>query len=402
METKPTKDTKAKKTQKNKKDAALQRARRRNRRTTNFFRPLGRLFVLPILKVKKADVPDVDGGYLLLCNHNTNLDFVILSCNIKRTIYYVLSEHVMQQGLASKLLSYFLSPIARTKGTTASATAMAVLRVLKRGDTACIFAEGNRSFNGLTCPILPATGKLARASGAPLVTYKLTGGYFTSPRWSYSMRKGAMTGEVVHIYSPEELRAMTDDEVNEAIRRDLFEDAYARQEQEHIPYRGKKLAEGMEHALFMCPECGAIGKMHSHGSHLSCECGMRVKYDVYGMLSGTKFSTITEWDRWQHEQLCGIIDKGGDGELFFDDDAILYTIDADHNKSVTLSGRLAMSRTELTIGDRVFPISEMSGLAIYGRRTMVFEHGGTHYEISSKQKLCSVKYVYAFEHIRGK
>ena len=60
---------------------------------------------------------------------------------------------------------------------------MAVMRRLRKGGSVAIFAEGNRSFNGLTGDILPATGKLARSSGASLVTFRFSGGYLSSPRW---------------------------------------------------------------------------------------------------------------------------------------------------------------------------------------------------------------------------
>ena len=45
----------------------------------------------------------------------------------------------------------------------------------------CVFPEGNRTWDGVTAKFLPSIGKLARSSGASLVTYKLTGGYFASP-----------------------------------------------------------------------------------------------------------------------------------------------------------------------------------------------------------------------------
>lgn len=381
------------------KERSLQKQRKRTERTTRLLRPLVGAAILPKLNLVRTPKADIDGNFLLLCNHNTDFDFVVLGTRFSQTIYYVLSEHVMQKGTASKLLKYFFSPIARTKGTTASATVMQVIRTLRRGDSVCIFAEGNRSFNGVTCPILFSTGKLARASGVPLVTYRLIGGYFTSPRWSYTMRKGEMRGEVVNVYSPERLKAMTDDEVNEVICRDLYEDAYARQAQEHTAFKGKRLAEGLEHALYMCPECGKIGTMHSRGDKLSCACGMSVSYNEYGALVGGRFDSVTAWDVWQREELHRLIDGAAEEELFADDNARLYAIDDDHRRSVLLTGRLSMTRNALTVGDRVFPITGMSGLAIYGRCTMVFEHGGTHYEIDSADKLCSVKYAETFAYL---
>ena len=104
-----------------------------------------------------------------------------------------------------------------------------ILAKLRDGRNVALFPEGNRSFNGLSGDFPPATGKLVKKSGATLVTYRLHGGYLTTPRWSTSLRKGKLWGEIAGIYSPEKLKAMTEDEVNRAIRHDLFVDAYADQ-----------------------------------------------------------------------------------------------------------------------------------------------------------------------------
>ena len=94
----------------------------------------------------------------------------------------------------------------------------------------------NCSFNGVTGEIPPATGKLAKAAGASLITYRFEGGFLSQPRFSVKARKGKITGHLVHIYKPEELKTMSDEQMNEAIKRDLYEDAYAVQDEKMIPY----------------------------------------------------------------------------------------------------------------------------------------------------------------------
>ncbi len=131
----------------------------------------------------------------------------------------------------------------------------------------CLFAEGNRSYNGVTGPIFPATGKLAKATGASLVTYRFEGGYLTTPRWSRSTRKGNMRGYVVNVYSPEQLKTMSPEEVNQRIREDIMEDAFDRQLTMPYRYKGKDLAKGLEHALYFCPKCGKTGTLHSSKKH---------------------------------------------------------------------------------------------------------------------------------------
>lgn len=400
----------AKKAAAKKKKAADERARRRMFFWYRLLKGPARRIVSRKLNFRAEDVPAQPDNYLLLYNHNTDYDFILCGTRFREPMYFVASEHILQKGLASKLLSYFFSPIGRVKGTTAAATVMSILHTLKRGDNVCLAAEGNRSWNGLTCPILFSTGKLAKSSGAALITYRITGGYLTTPRWSYTVRRGHMDGSIVHVYSPEELASMSAKEINDAINRDLYEDAYARQEQERIVYYGERLAEGLEHALYICPECGKIGAMTGHGDAFSCECGMKVTYDKYGYLNGGRFSTVTQWDTWQTERLHGLIEaakaeapdgSGSSEPLFSDENCVLYAITPDHERSEVCEGTLSMSVSQLRLGEYVFPLDKMSGLAIYGRKTMVFEHGGTHYEISSPDMLCCVKYEAARRYITG-
>ena len=102
--------------------------------------------------------------------------------------------------------------------------------------------------------MVPATGRLVKTAGCGLVTYRLEGGYFASPRWGgASIRRGYLHGSPVKVYTPEMLQGMTNEELHTAITQDLFEDAYARQLANPKPYRSKKRAMFMERMLFIWP-----------------------------------------------------------------------------------------------------------------------------------------------------
>lgn len=408
----PNEDNKAKKDKSLQKEAEKRAAKREEerarRRMIFWYRLLrgpARLYVTKKLNFSAQPVPAQKNNYLLLYNHNTDFDFVLCGTQFREPMYFVASEHILQGGVFSRLLSYLFAPIGRVKGTTAASTVMSILHTLKRGDNVCLAAEGDRSWNGLTRPILFSTGKLAKSSGSALITYRIKGGYLTTPRWSYSVRKGRMEGEVVHIYSPEELAGMSNAEINAAINRDLFEDAYARQDEEHTVFSGNALAEGLEHALYICPECGSVSRMSGSGDVFSCECGMSVTYDKYGYLDGGRFRTVTQWDEWQTGRLRELIDKAkseNSGEpVFSDPDCVLYSIDADHNRSEVCRGTLSISVDSLDLGEYSFRLGDMTGLAVYGRKTMVFVYDGVHYEISSPLRLCCTKYEEARRYITG-
>lgn len=343
------------------------------------------------------------GPFLVLANHNTDWDPILLGLAFPEYMSFVASEHIFRWGLSSRLINYLLAPIARLKGATAGDTAMTMLRRLKQGVNVAMFAEGDRSFNGLTGRILPATGKLARSSGAGLVTYRFDGGYFLSPRWSGSgLRQGKLTGRVVNVYTAETLKAMRADQVNEAIRRDLFVDAYAVQRREMRPYLCSAPAEHLETVLCRCPRCGGL-TLRSAGDTLACGCGFAVRYNQYGFFEGTDapFDNITDWDLAQTEALCALADAAGpETPIFSDGDMLLKEILPGHKSTVLGRGTMTLYRDRLECCGTVFPLSALSGLAIHGPQTLDLRSGDRSYELSSDAVRCTRKYCTVIDHLR--
>lgn len=336
---------------------------------------------------------------IVIANHTMDFDPILITFSFPEQMYFVASEHVFRKGFWSKLLVYFFAPISRMKGSTASSTALDVLRKLRAGQNICLFAEGDRSFTGTTGPVMPATGKLVRASGATLVTYRFEGGYLTTPRWSASLRHGRIRGAKVGEYPPETLKSMTPEEINALIARDIGEDAFARQEASPVPYRGKNLAEHLEYALFLCPKCGRIGTLKSEGDRFFCDCGLSVTYTEYGSFAGVDvpFANVRDWDAWQIAEL----EKraASDAEpLFFDENQSLYRVDEGHQSVLLETGRLTLTREGLSVGARRFPLPELSSLAMFASTNMAFsDRSGAHYEIRSNPTCCRRKYKLLYD-----
>ena len=216
------------------------------------------------------------GPCLIIANHVTNWDPLLLAMSFPNTpIRFVASEHIFRHGILSRLLEWLVAPIPRKKAASGADTVMSVLRALKAGDTVCIFAEGDATWDGLTHPVFPATGKLARMAGVPLLTYRIEGGYLSSPRWAAGLRRGKAWGRQIGSYAPEELKKQKGPEITDVIDRDIFEDAFARQRTEHVRFQGQNRAEGIERGFFLCPKCGKIGGVRGVGERVVCAFSTR-------------------------------------------------------------------------------------------------------------------------------
>ncbi len=372
-------------------------ARRRHGLIYRLLRPLAALILRLKFNFVAERVPKIRGNFIALANHNTNWDMIMLGVASPRPMYFVASEHIFYKGWISRLLVWAVAPIARVKGGVAASTVLYITRALRRGDNVCIFAEGNRSFGGTTCGILPSTGKLVKASGAAMVTYKLIGGYLTSPRWSVTERRGRMRGVVMHVYTPEQIKEMTADEVNRAIETDLWEDAYARQREENIRYKGKKLALGMECALYICPACGRMGQLSSQDDQIRCSCGLCMTYDQYGMLHGGEMQTITQWDEWQAEALKKGMESGElrDTE---DEDIQVFELGSGILNRIH-RGRIGLHGGVLHLGELKLAVKEIAGVGMYSRnRTVLTTGDGRHYELHGGQGFSGRKYMDMLKH----
>lgn len=376
----------------------------RTRRIAAILHPMITPFFRWKLGYRYDSFSSVQGPYLLLANHNMDLDPVLLSIAAGQDIRFVASEHILRKGIGSWLLKNLFNPIVHTKGKLGLKSSMDILRSIRKGERVALFPEGNRSFNGVTGTIPPVTGKLAKSTGAPLITFRFEGGYLTQPRWSVRARRGEVIGHLVRVYSPEELKSMTEEEVTAAIRTDLYEDAYRSGEVHRVAYRGRELARGLEAAVFACPSCGTVGTLRSHGDTVSCDCGFSAEYTVYGELLDTdgKTHTVTEWDSLQRQRLHTLLAESAEDTVLFSDEVTADQIGGDHGVAGTRRGTLAARGDGVLFDGRLIPLAEIHGLAVHSRNTLTAHIGAddTQYEVHGAESFSALKYLYLYQSLR--
>ena len=301
-----------------------------------------------------------DAPFILICNHVTNLDMVWVAISIDKHLYFVSSEHVVRKGIGGKLVQTFFHPIVREKATVGLSTVVEMKKHLTAGHNVGLFAEGVRSADGLSNKIVPSSAAVLKKLGFTVVTFRLHGGFFASPRWASDIRKGEMSGELVHIYSPEDIKAMSNEEFDAAINNDIFEDAYAYNKDRKIAFKSKKAAEGIEYELVVCPKCRKLASIHSKGSTFYCDCGLKGVYNEYGLLSGEdfEFTTIPEWDECQTKIIESL--TFSDGEVIVShSDQKITEISKDHSEKIVGEGELVLKPGSISVGEKTIPFEDI-------------------------------------------
>ena len=384
---------------------------KRHKRLWKIIRAIATPILKTMYKFSFEVYKDLKGPYLVLANHNTDLDPGLVALSFPQQMYFVASEHVYRAGFASKVLRYVFEPIAKRKGTSDTVTVMKSIRALREGKNVCLFPEGQKSFNGRTGEIHLATGKLVKASKASLITYKLEGGYFTTPRWGYGIRKGKMHGSIVNIYDPETLEKLSAEEITDIIIKDLYEDAYEKQKENPIAYKGKNLAKGLEHSLCVCQSCKKLDTLSSIKNEVFCkECGFTTTLDKYGYFDeNSKFKTVAQWDDFQQEELKKFVEdkkSGASTFLFENTDSTLKSVKAEHQEEILGTGTFSMFTDKFVFSvegkeDLELLHQDIVDISMYGKQGLVFsDNKGNYYDLTSDKIRNVRKFIFCFKYLK--
>lgn len=351
-------------------------------------------------RISKRDEP-----YIVVANHLTEVDMIMAAGAFSEHMFYVAGEHLLRTKSGPKI-KWAQDPIFTYKGAPSIDTMREVLRRIKAGCNVMIFPEGSRSFNGETIKLDSGIAKLVRIAGCALATYHIEGGYFVAPRWAYTTRTGPMKGHIVNIYSSDDIRKMSKEELTDCINRDIYENAYDTQRRNMYPYKGERLAEGLENYLVKCSRCGAFDSMVTEDDRFRCrECGQSGRYTPEGFLEGDglRFDSVYDWGVWSEKETGEYIKSfEGEGPVFIDTDAVLYEVLPDHSRKDLISGDVKGYRDRFEIGDEEFPFSDISGMdMLYYGKTLVFTFRKRHLAITGEH-FHAIKYQKLFDAFRIK
>lgn len=341
---------------------------------------------------KAKNLPE---NFIVLANHNTDFDPIFVGVSFAKNLRYVASEHISRWKFAFKFVDELFSPILRPKGTNAASTVKMILRSLRAGENVCMFAEGSRSWNGVTAPILSSTGKLIKSGKCALVTYKITGGYFASPLWSEGgTRKGKVHGEIVNIYSAEQISQMSVDQINDIIDSDLFEDAYETQKTLMSKYHGSKRAEKIESMLFYCPKCKSMDSLKSKKHSVKCSsCGNSFTIDEYGYIDNLEQKTTKDLFSWLGDK---VVEDANSNAVYCADNADLITV-KNHIETKISSGKLSLDKVSLNCDDFVMNIEDIDDMSMHGRYALVLSTKDAYYEILVRDNVSALKFYMLFQ-----
>ena len=237
-----------------------------------------KLFMAPKYNVHctfRADPRQEKGPFFFISNHASRLDYIFAGVPLLplRMNFVAGYNEFHRSHLA--LVFRLLRVIPKKNFTPDLYTMKEISRVIKSGGGVCLFPEGMSSISGANQPVAVGTGKLLKHYKIPVYCSVIRGGYLTSPKYNLRDRCGRVEVEFDLLFTPEQLAAMTPQEIEDTINLRLYHDDYAWNKKMQYHYDiGDKGAEDLEDLLFWCPKCGRQHTMATQGNTIFCtECG---------------------------------------------------------------------------------------------------------------------------------
>lgn len=334
---------------------------------------------------------------LILFNHQTAYDQFFVSLAFKKAIYFVASEDLFSMGMLSKLINWLVAPIPIKKQTTDPRAVMTCLKVAKEGGTIALAPEGNRTYSGKTEYINPAIVPLIKHLNLPICFFRIEGGYGIQPRWSDKTRKGQMNSYVSKTIYPTDYQDLSNDELYEIIKRELYVD-----ETEILgEYHSKTLAEGLERALYVCPNCGFTHFSTLKDVIICDKCKKAVRYmpnkTLKPIMGDFPFKFVKDWYNYQSEYVRKFnMDKHGDEAIFTDVSDFYQVIPCKNKKLISKNVKVCLYKNKITVNDMIFDFDKLSAVTVLGKNKLNLYIDDKIYQLKPPKHFCALKYVNIF------
>lgn len=333
--------------------------------------------------VDRSGISDMNGASIVICPHLSDNDhFLTAFALFPHRPTFVMSEHF--SGFpALRPLMKVMRVITKKMFCADVGTIMNIRRALKSGNKVVLFPEGRLTWYGHSLSVTEGTAELIKSCGVDVYSVVSNGAYLSFPKWRKSARRGKINITTAKIFSAEEIKKLSIEEIKVIVERAILHDDELAMA--GVSYKCKNIAEGLDGIIYKCPRCMGEFKMVTSADTIKCtECGLEATLDNKYILHGVEFQRINQWCEWQKQ----LLDPEKD---VLESEVVFGTKDEkgniDHNAG---KGRARLDKSSFSFegeifGEKIsasypldklggFPITVGSAFDVYYKNKLVYLH----------------------------
>jgi len=362
-------------------------------------------------KIGKNELKGSKGRRVLIVNHESAIDFIFVGAALRESAHMVISSSFYQSVPSMYPLLKRCGVIPKNQFQTSLTDMRLMKQAVESERPLVLYPAGLMTESGEATLVPHATGKTLKWLDADIYLAKISGSYLTKPKWSAVKRKGKITIDITKFMDREQVKAISNEEMQTAVTNALYFDAYKNNEINRVEYKNGDNVEGLEHVLFRCPKCGKeYGLKVSGDNTLICDtCGLTLTADKYGLFNVTgsnnpdfKYASIM-YNKIIEDYAEEI---KNDQNFKLDLDAEVHMINDKKHKYVPVgSAKVTLDKENLIldgkIDDKPFYKKIFSGsypmLPFVPGKRFEIQDGSTIYRIVPKDGRCVTKWITAFK-----
>ncbi len=255
-----------------------------------------------------------DGPCLILMNHSSFIDLQIVSKIFYPKPYCIVCT---SDGFVGKeWLMRALGCIPTKKFVTDVSLLGSMSAAVKNGASVLMYPEASYTFDGTSGTLPRRLGIIFKKLGVPVVTVITKGAFSHDPLYNcLQKRKVKVSAEVKCLYSADEIKELSVDELDRRLDEAFTFDGFAWQQKNKVKIDVPFRADGLNRILYKCPHCESEGKTVGKGTTLTCTvCGKVYELDEYGAIAATDgdsaFTHIPDWYAYERECVRKEIEDG--------------------------------------------------------------------------------------------
>ena len=290
------------------------------RKPSLFFRTLVRIASTPDLRDASFSYQVEEGlkpgkePCLILMNHSSFIDLEIVS-----KIFYPHPYGIVctSDGFVGKAgLMRAIGCVETAKFSSDLTLIRDMKTLLGKKTSVLMYPEASYSFDGCATPLPRRMGILLKKLGVSVIGIRTEGAFLRDPLYNeLQKRKVRVSARVSSLFTPEEIREKSVEELDRILDAFFTFDAFADQKAKKIAVSEPFRADGLERILFRCASCGKEGGMRGRGTRLTCGfCGKSYYMDEYGELHAekgeTEFPHIPDWYGFERDEVKRELQSG--------------------------------------------------------------------------------------------